>query len=441
MNITLDQIELCRDGTRDVTAILQDCINQIAQVGGGTLIVTAGTYLTGTLHLPSHFRLELQSGATLLAQTQDEHYPPIVRSEAEQSKTALLYAYQATNIEICGSGTIDGQGEAFFLSPLDEQGYRLPRYTRPRIIVFEQCSHIKLHDFMILNAPMWTIHLVSSHEIAIDNVTVDNDLTMPNTDAIDIDSCQLVTIHGCHLSAGDDDICLKTTDKLIELQQPVSNVIVSDCLLRSKSCAIKIGSETFADISQVIMHDCVIYDSNRGIGVFSRDGGKIFNCAFSNINFECRHAAPCHWGQADPVFISVRDRESSRPAGWIHHISFHHLQGCAEGAINLHADPAGSIQQVEFDHIDFSQDEGNPQIQHTFDVRPPCNPSQPEGTGLDNAYLLNPKTNLPYGIEQYPQGLPGVYSQGVTDLHLSEIHIDRPTPLPSGWSKNVIQEF
>jgi polygalacturonase len=442
MDISLEQLTLCRTGQYPVTQILQATIDRIADSGGGTLTVTPGIYLTGTLVLPSNFCLRLETGAVLKASADEEDYQNVTtRTEAEQSRTALLYAYQATQITIQGNGIIDGSGEDFFLTGEDDQGYRMPRTPRPRILVFEACTHIHLTQFMIQQAPMWTVHLVHCQHVHIDQLTIDNDLTMPNTDALDLDSCQHVTVTGCHFSAGDDDICLKTTDKLAELQQTTAHIMISDCLFRSKSCAIKFGSETFADIQDVHVHHCIIYESNRGIGLFSRDGGSISHCSFDHIHFDCHYATACHWGQADPVFISVRPRTSATPSATISHIEFDHLSGCAEGAINLHADPVGSVSAIRFNQIDFIQQFSPEHIDALYDIRPPCNPERPTGQGLDNAYRLNDETGVAFGLEYYPHGMPGLFAQGIDELTLTDIHIQRPKPLPLGWNTETVYQI
>ena len=58
---------------------------------------------------------------------------------------------------------------------------------------------------------MWTAHLVSCNQVFIQNLTIDNDLALSNTDALDIDSCQHVHISDSYFSAADDGICIKTT--------------------------------------------------------------------------------------------------------------------------------------------------------------------------------------------------------------------------------------
>lgn len=78
--------------------------------------------------------------------------------------------------------------------------------------------------------------------------------------------------------------------------------------------------------------------------------------------------------------------------------------------------------------------------QGCYDIRPPCNPANPTGMGLDNAYCVNLQTGRAWGVDVYPGGLPALYANGVKDLMLSELRIRRPTPLPQGWNACAIEQ-
>ncbi len=440
MKLSLENVSLDRSGQTPVTSTLQNLIDQLAAAGGGTLVVTPGIYLTGTLVLPSTFTLHLEAGARLLAsQNARDYHSAETQSMAELSRMALIYARDARNVTLSGAGCIDGNATAWFEAQADSQGYRQPKEQRPRLLVLEGCDQVRITDITLYDSPMWTAHLVSCNHVFIRNISIDNDLTLANTDALDIDSCQHVHISDSYFSAADDGICLKTTAKTPELQQPIYNVTVNNCIIRSKSCAIKVGTETFADITHLAVSNCVIFESNRGIGLVSRDGGHFSHMSFSNIIFDCRHANPCHWGKADPVFISVRHRAPDVTPGDISQIVFASLNGVGEGAINLHSETSGAIRDITFNGLTFNQQLAESDEQGYYDVRPPCNPERPTGMGLDNAYLVNPQTGRAHGVEMYPHGLPAIYAHGVDGLHLHAITITRPTPLPTGWDPENIR--
>ena len=442
MKLSLENVVLDRSGLTPVTDLLQGLIATLAQAGGGTLVITPGTYLTGTLVLPSNFTLHLEAGARLLASPHEADYQACeTQSMAELSRMALLYARDAHHLTLCGPGCIDGNASAWFAPAPDAQGYRQPKTHRPRMLVLEGCEQVRIADITLYDAPMWTAHLVSCRHVFIKQITIDNDLALSNTDALDLDSCQHVHLSVSYFSAADDGICLKTTAKSAALQQPMENVTVNNCIIRSKSCAIKVGTETFADIRNLVVSNCVIFESNRAIGLVSRDGGRFSQMLFSNIVFDCRHGDPCHWGKADPVFVSVRHRAPNVAPGEISQVTFLSLSGSGEGAINLHSDVPGAIHDITFNGLSFSQRLSASEEQGCYDVRPPCNPARPTGMGLDNAWRVNPQTGRAYGVERYPHGLPALYAAGVEGLELHAIQITRPLPLPAGWDEESIRTY
>ncbi|OOC14815.1 hypothetical protein BM451_04240 [Dickeya dadantii] len=442
MRLSIRSYTPAADGVTPDTALFQRAIDDLTAQGGGTLVVEPGRYLLGGLRLPSNFCLQLDAGAELIASAcYDDFAQTTTVSVAELSDRAFLYARRQRNITLCGKGKITGNADAYFSAEPDEQGYRLPAQHRPRILVLEDCEQVNLQDLTIEQAPMWTVHLVSCRQVNVERLTVDNDMTMANTDALNLDSCQDVTVHHCHLSAADDALCIKTTAKPPAMQYKAQRMTVSHCRLRSRSCALKIGTETFADIEDLTVSHCAIYDSNRGIGLMSRDGGAFRRICFSDITFECVAAPPCHWGKADPVFVSVRYRDPTIEPGVIEDVRFVRLSGVSEGAINLHSTPAGYIRDIHFDGITLEQRPSHSPEQGLYDVRPPCNPDRPTGMGLDNAYLVNPDTGRAYGVETYPTGLPALFARGVSGLTLHHMTLRRPSPLPAGWSHDAVIEL
>lgn len=440
MHVSLADFYPIADGETLDTHCFQRALNHLATRGGGTLSVPPGRYHLGTLTLGSNTNLHLEAGATLLASSRVEDYQQqLAQSQAELSQHVLLYAVGQRNISISGKGVIDGNGDAWFAAEKDEQGYRLPRSQRPRIVVFEDCEQVTLQDFTIIQAPMWTVHLVSCRHVHVDHLTINNSMSMPNTDALDIDSCEAVFVSNSYLSAADDAICIKTSQKPAHLRRAARQIMISNCLLRSYSCAFKIGTETFDDVEDVTVSGCTLFDSNRAIGLLSRDGGQFRRLLFSNITLACRHAPPCHWGKADALFVSVRARDPAIAPGSIEQLQFSNVSGVMEGAINLHAEQPGQIRDVMLANVQLRQVVAAGADQGHYDVRPPCNPESPTGMGLDNAYKLDSASGLAYGVAAYPDGLPGVFARGVENLQLHNVVITRPQPLPHGWHAETVQ--
>ncbi|WP_275555921.1 glycoside hydrolase family 28 protein [Mixta sp. Marseille-Q2659] len=440
MLISMDDYHPHADGTTADTACFQRALDAIAARGGGTLYIPPAPYLIGSLLLPENLTLHLAAGATLIASSQPEDYLTEAQSQAECSSRVLLYASGKKNITIEGKGRIDGNASAWFAAEADEMGYRLPLPQRPRMLVLENCRQVTLQDFTIEQAPMWTVHLVNCEQVRISRLCIDNDLSMANTDALDIDSCRYVHVSDSYFSAADDGICIKTTRKPLALRGRAAHITITGTILRSNSCALKIGTETHDDIEDVVVTGCTILDSNRGIGLLSRDGGNFRRLSFSHITFNCIYAPPVHWGKADPVFISVRPRHPEITPGEIAWVQFSHLTGTTQGAINLHCEIPGALHHISFDHLLIDQLASAHPEQGWYDIRPPCNPANPGGMGLDNAYAINPATERPWGVERWPDGMPGLFAQGVTALSLSQVQINRPDPLPPGWASQPVIE-
>src|SRR5665213_1874282 len=63
------------DAVRVNTKEIQSAIDHCSSAGGGVVVVPAGTFVTGTLRLRSHVRIELSPGAVLLGSANLEGYP------------------------------------------------------------------------------------------------------------------------------------------------------------------------------------------------------------------------------------------------------------------------------------------------------------------------------------------------------------------------------
>jgi polygalacturonase len=113
------------NGTLNTVAI-QSAINACAARGGGIVALSPvpsgkNVYLTGPIQLMSHVYLEINAGVTLLATTDEGQYSiaflnypmpgtnvfPYVPTAPYE---ALVFAFQAVDTGILGSGTINGQG-------------------------------------------------------------------------------------------------------------------------------------------------------------------------------------------------------------------------------------------------------------------------------------------------------------------------------------------
>ena len=126
-----------------------------------------------------------------------------------------------------------------------------------------------------------SLHLVRCDHTFIRNVSIYGDFDSPNNDGIDIEDSNNTFITNCHIDTGDDAICPKSSTG------PVHNLIVTDCWIRTKSSAIKLGSASWFDFRRLLFHNITIVDSHRGLAMQIRDGGA--------SSFVCLLPMLCFW--------------------------------------------------------------------------------------------------------------------------------------------------
>ncbi len=255
------------DGYTKDTATLQKALDACAAAGGGTVIVPAGVYLTGSIVLGANTTLKLEPRANLQGSPDIEDYPLVrVRWEGEfvQGHRALVSAEKADHIAIQGPGSIFGP-------PLSVSRLRNPR--GPALVELTDSAHVVLEGFSTQYQQLWSIHVVLCRDLTARNLIIRS--LNSNGDGIDVDSCQDVLIEHCDINTGDDAISLKSGRGMeaVRLGRPTENVVIRDCTLVSSIFAgIGFGSEMSGGIRHVRLEHCTITGRQNGILFKSRDG-------------------------------------------------------------------------------------------------------------------------------------------------------------------------
>ncbi|WP_185969743.1 glycoside hydrolase family 28 protein [Rhizobium straminoryzae] len=423
----------------DCTDVLQAALDAAA-ANGHPIELGPGIHRCGALTLPSGLDLVLGEGATLRFSADPLAYAGNrVDVIAESSNTAMMLARNGTRIRISGKGAIEAPGPAFIIGRLDDMGTHVPAAERPRVLILQDCEEVELRDFSIRSSPMWTIHLITCHGVRVEGVSVDNDREMPNTDGIVIDSCQDVTIRHCDIATADDGVVLKTSQG--PDGKPVGicrNIVVAHSRIESRSCALKIGTETHGDVEDITFTDCEILRSNRAIGIFSRDGGRIRNVVSRRIRLDAHETPDGFWGSGEAITVNVVNRRPEKPAGRVEDIVFEDIEGSMEGAVNLVADSPSGIGNLHLRRLNIRQDDG-PYRGHRYDVRPThfdLAPS-PDAAGRANAWVKDENGQV-IGLVPYPGGMPALYSCNVDGLAMEDVCFQRPATLPVGWNTQAI---
>jgi hypothetical protein len=153
------------------------------------------------------------------------------------------------------------------------------------------------------------------------------------------------------------------------------NVTVSNCLLQSRSAGIRVGYGS-VPIRNCVFENIVIYNSNRGIGVFARDDAEIRHIQFNNIFIQTRIHTGHWWGNGEPLHVSAIPQDRNVPAGKISDISFRNITAQSETGMVFFAYEQGLVEDIHFQNINLTISPGKNTAGYggNIDLRPVFDP-------------------------------------------------------------------
>ena len=257
----------------DWTAAFQQAIADLRTRGGGTLIVPAGDYPTGAIRLYDNMTLHIESGAVLRFH-QDASAFPLIDLEFEGiaglAHQPCIYAEHAKNVTITGYGTLDGQGSYWWTRQRAGQN----AHPRPYLVCFNHCEHVTLENVTLTNSPAWTVHPLYCRNVVIRGLNIKNPADSPNTDGIDPESCEYTRIIGVNIHVGDDCIAMKASKVFLgmKLKKSCEHTVIRNCLLDKGHGGIVIGSEMSGGVKDMVVTQCLMDHTDRGLRVKTRRG-------------------------------------------------------------------------------------------------------------------------------------------------------------------------
>jgi len=253
---------------------INDAITAASEAsGGGTVEIPGpGVYLTGPLTMESKVNLQIDAGAILR----------MLPYGTWSGTTPLLTYSSLSDVEISGSGAIDGQGGPWWAKDADSGLY---------MIYFYKCQRVLIQNLTVSNAPAQQIVFKGSStaNVTIQGVTIsapDSGASTPshNTDGIDLVGSNSL-VQNCVISTGDDNIAMGSSDA------PTYNTLITNCAF-GYGHGVSIGSYTTDGVSNLTVCNCTFNNTENGIRMKS-DSGKggtaqylnYYNLTMTNITY------------------------------------------------------------------------------------------------------------------------------------------------------------
>ena len=399
------------DGVTNDAAAIQKAIGLATEQGGVVVVPSGKTVLSGPIELKSHVEYRFEPGSVLLADPDESLYTRSAFGENRGEGMCWIWAQDAEGISITGTGRIDGNGVAFMAEELDDSYDLKPLVDdfdpRPHVMTLYGVKGLRIHDVTVANSAYWTIHLGGCYDVVIDGITIANNLKIRNGDGIDIDHSRKVRIANCFIESGDDSICLKNRREL-SAYGACEDIVIQNCVMESRSCAVKFGSENVDRIANVLIDNCIIRGGNRALGIQNRDEGTITNVVFSNILIGTRFYSDTWWGKAEPIYVTAFPRKNAKnkdgnwrfppgatvgSCGEVSDIVFRDIRSVCENGVFVSGDTIDKVHDITFERVDLhfvrqSEYEGG-----IYDRRP-CNVEEfihddTYGFYLDNASRIS----------------------------------------------------
>jgi polygalacturonase len=312
------------DGKTLNTTAIQKAIDTCSENGGGTVLVPAGSFITGSISLKSHVSLHLSKNAILVASINISDY------SKDKDNQSVILVDKAEDVSITGEGTINGRGDSFTVADAAPD--------RPYVLFVLNSKNIRIENISLKNSAKWTLRLRGNEHVIVKGISIYSHSNF-NNDGIDIDSKDVV-ISDCIIDCDDDALCLKTDSKKM-----CENIVVTNCILASNCNFIKFGTASQGGFRNIAISNCILRHASEskhrnwyksmdgvtdtvtgiaGIALEAVDGGFIDHVTINNISMD---------GIQSPIFIRLGSRKN--PTGFIKNVIISNIVATTHSKIPL----------------------------------------------------------------------------------------------------------
>jgi hypothetical protein len=311
--------------------------------GGGTVVLSAGNYPTGSLHMMNNVIVAF-NGATVTstgvdaAETDSQIATQYANCEDDGHRhwhNALIWGENVTNVGFAGPGTINGGG-------LDTNAQKLIAFKNSNVISFDGLKMNGTGHFAFL--------MTNVKDLTLSHLTI----TPPSRDGVDLMECSNVYAHDNTITGGgDDDFALKS-DCTVGMPVTSDNITVTNSTLGSGANGLQFGSETWGNFQNISFSGIKIVGGGKsGIGMQINDGAIISNVSYDNITLS---------GTSIPIFVNVTSllRAGTKTPGHAENIHFSNITAtnipggqtpAADSIIVVNGEPGDPHKGIFFDNI------------------------------------------------------------------------------------------
>jgi hypothetical protein len=262
------------DGATLNTKAIQSAIDKCFLENGGTVLIPAGDYLSGTLELKSNVTLHIAAAGKLLGSPKREDYTAGKGVPSGNGNIVFLFAVNAHHLSIEGKGTIDGNGLAFYNGKGDNTGPGQNgvggNFDRPHLGIFYQCNNLRMDDVFCTASAYHCFRILSCKHVHIDGIRIYNRVNR-NNDGFHFNNSEYVHIINCDVECQDDACALFGSNKF---------VTISNCSFSTRWSIFRFGG---GESQNITVTNCLIYDTYGCPIKISAGNARIENLTFSNI--------------------------------------------------------------------------------------------------------------------------------------------------------------
>jgi polygalacturonase len=356
------------------TRAIQDLIDRAAREGGGTLVVPAGTFVTGALFFKQGVNLSIEKGGVLKGSINPEDYPQVqTRWEGTEREwtSALLNFTGMTDVELSGEGTVDGSGDEWLArggfgrgqqprAPQEGAAPPRPRAGRPRMICFQNCKRVRIANLKLRQQAVWCLHILYSEDVTVDGVNITADHNIPSSDGIDIDSSRRVRVNNVDIDVNDDCITIKSGKDAdgLRVNRPAEDIVIENSRFHYAHGGVAMGSETSGGIRNVEVRNCVSDAGNWAPIRFKTQpsrGGVVENITYRDMQLKDTKQAfefNMEWRMVPPI------APPAKVLPVVRNVTLRNITGNVNSVGIMHGLVESPIENVKFENCKITAQKG-----------------------------------------------------------------------------------